>query len=121
MKEMQSIESPLREEVALLHSRFCSGLAYPTRIIIIYALTDRAWNVSDLADHLSVAQPVVSRHLNILRERGIVLAERDGRNVSYRLADARIIQALDLFRSIIADQLQAQAQLVQSANFESMP
>ncbi|MCL4250483.1 MAG: winged helix-turn-helix domain-containing protein [Anaerolineae bacterium] len=116
MKKKQSIEAPLREEVALLHSRFCSGLADPTRILIIYALADHAWNVSDLADHLNVAQPVISRHLNILRERGIVLAERDGRNVSYRLADVRIIQALDLFRSIIGDQLQTQAQLVQRAN-----
>ncbi|MCC6612134.1 MAG: winged helix-turn-helix transcriptional regulator [Anaerolineae bacterium] len=118
MKENQLLESPLRDEIALVHSRFCSGLADPTRILIIYSLAERPWNVSELADHLDVAQPVISRHLNILRERGIVVAEREGRNVSYQLADGRIVEALNLFRSIIADQLYAQAQLVEYAVIE---
>ncbi|MBE0690257.1 MAG: winged helix-turn-helix transcriptional regulator, partial [Anaerolineae bacterium] len=112
------MDSPLRDEIALVHSRFCSGLADPTRILIIYALAERSWNVTELADHLDVAQPVISRHLNILRERGIVVAEREGRNVGYQLADDRIVEALNLFRSIIADQLHAQEQLVQFAAIE---
>ena len=107
------MNAQLQEEIALLHSKFCSGLADQSRMLIIYELSEQPHNVSELAERLSLAQPVVSRHLAILRERGIVTAEREGRAVYYRISDPRIIEALNLLRSIIADQLHAQAQLAE--------
>jgi len=80
---------------------------------IIYELSDQPYNVSELVARLNISQPVISRHLKILRECGIVLAERDGRVVCYRLSDPRVVQALNLLRSMIADQLHAQAQAAQ--------
>ena len=108
------MNAQLREQVALLHSQFCSGLADQSRMLIVYELSDEPRCVNELVERLSMAQPVVSRHLKILRERGIVVAEREGRSVTYSLADDRIVQALDLLRSIIADQLTAQAHIVES-------
>jgi DNA-binding transcriptional ArsR family regulator len=107
------MNAQLQEEIALLHSHFCGGLADQSRMLLIYELAEQPRNVGELAERLKMAQPVVSRHLAILRERGIVTAEREGRAVYYRIADERIIQALDLFRAIITDQLHAQAQLVE--------
>lgn len=108
------MDTQLRDEVALLHSQFCSGLADQSRMLIVYELAEQPRCVNELAERLRLAQPVVSRHLKILHERGIVTALRDGRSMEYRLADERIVQALDLLRSIIADRLLAQAQLVES-------
>ncbi|MCU0498259.1 MAG: metalloregulator ArsR/SmtB family transcription factor [Anaerolineae bacterium] len=101
-----------REEVALLHSRFCASLADPTRMLIIYELSDASRNVGELATRLNIAQPVISRHLKILRDSGIVVSERDGRAVYYRLSDERVVQALNLLRSMIADQVNALAKIV---------
>jgi DNA-binding transcriptional ArsR family regulator len=51
--------------------------------------------------------------LNILRERGMVNAQRDGQSVVYQLADERTIQALDLLRAILGDNLKSRGQLAQ--------
>jgi DNA-binding transcriptional ArsR family regulator len=112
------MDSRVREEVALLHSRFCAGLADQSRMLIIYELSEQPRNVSELVERLNMAQPVVSRHLKILRDCGIVTADRDGRSVIYRLSDERVVQALNLLRSIIADQLSAQAELAHMAQIE---
>jgi DNA-binding transcriptional ArsR family regulator len=104
----------LREEIAQLHAQVCSGLADPNRILLLYALAEQSHTVNDLASALLLPQPTVSRHLKILRERGMVSAQRDGQSVYYTLADQRILEALDLLRAILADSLESQVTLARS-------
>ena len=59
-------------------------------------------------------QPLVSRHLKILRERGMVTTERRGTVIVYSLADNRLIQALDLLRAVMHDGLTRRVELVQA-------
>jgi DNA-binding transcriptional ArsR family regulator len=101
----------LREEVTRLHAQVCSGLADPNRIMIIYSLADGPRNVTDIAAAVELPQPTVSRHLKILRERGIVRSEREGQMIVYRLCDLRVVQALDLLRASLGDMLKDQAAL----------
>ncbi len=110
----------LREEVVRLHANVCSGLADPNRILIIYSLAESSRNVSEIASMVDLPQPTVSRHLKILRERGIVRSERDGQTINYRLTDQRIVQALDLLRAALADMLKDQAALARQVN-EKIP
>lgn len=105
----------LREEVTRLHAQVCSGLADPNRILLIYALSEGRSNVNDLARKLELPQPTVSRHLKILRERGIVRAERSAQSVIYSLTDHRIVEALDLLRAVLAGSLEGHAALVRQA------
>ena len=106
----------LREEVNRMHAQVCSGLADPNRILIIYSLAEGPRCVNDIAAAMEIPQPKVSRHLKILRERGIVRAERVGQSINYRLTDSRIIEALNILRAILADQLKDQALLARQAN-----
>jgi DNA-binding transcriptional ArsR family regulator len=99
------------EEILELHAQVCAGLADPKRIMILYELVPGPRNVSDLAASLGMPQPAVSRHLKVLRERGMVTSERQGPSVHYSLTDLRIIQALDLLRAVMADKLRNQAAL----------
>ncbi len=105
---------PLLQEVTELHAGICNGLADPTRILMLYALVDSPRNVNDLTKTLNLPQPTTSRHLKILRQQGLVIGERDGLYIYYRLADERIIEALDLLRTILNDRLTYRASLVQS-------
>lgn len=105
--------NPLREEITQLHANICSGLADPMRILMLYALSKDPCNVSQLSKILNLPQPTTSRHLKVLRERGLVKAQRDGLYVYYHLADQRIIDALDLLRDILNDRLTHRASLVQ--------
>lgn len=106
----------LREEVTRLHAQICSGLADPNRIMIIYSLADGPHNVTEIAADVELPQPTVSRHLKILRERGIVRSERDGQTINYQLCDQRVVQALDLLRGALGDMLKDQADLARQVN-----
>jgi DNA-binding transcriptional ArsR family regulator len=105
---------PLESEIRELHAQICQALADPTRILLLYALVDSPKNVGELAEELSLSQPNVSRHLKVLRERGMATATREGANVVYSLADKRVIKALDLMRGMLADQLAQRAQLAEA-------
>jgi DNA-binding transcriptional ArsR family regulator len=108
------VTQSLTQEITQLHADICSGLADSRRILILYALSEKPSNVSDLAVSVGISQPAASRHLNILRERGMVSAQRDGQSVIYSLADERIIQALDLLRAVLASKIKNQAALVEN-------
>ncbi len=104
--------SNLTLEVNQLHADICSALADPTRILILYLLSEQAFTVGDLTGRLNTTQPTTSRHLKILRERGLVRSNRQAQNVEYSLNDLRIIDALDLLRSVLRDTLSQQANLI---------
>lgn len=103
---------PQSEELNLLHANICQALGDPTRIQILYALHEQPRHVTALADDLDLPQPTVSRHLRVLRQRGLVLTERKGPAVIYYLADDRIIGVLDTMRSVLRDAIARQSSIV---------
>ena len=112
------VNQALKQEITQLEANFCAALSDPTRILILYALTERSLNVTELTNELGIPQPTTSRHLKILRERGLVYTERQGTVITYYLADARIIQAMDLLRSVMRDRLAQQVSLIEEVQLE---
>ncbi len=111
----------LAQEIRQLHARICAALADPTRILILYLLKDEPLNVNALVEKLDMPQPSVSRHLRVLRERGLVSAGRQGQSVYYVLNDSRVVEALDLLRAVLADRLVKQADLANRVTQEFIP
>lgn len=107
------ISQTLAQEVSQLEADLCFALADPTRILMLYALDERSRNVTELTQELGITQPTASRHLKILRDRGLVSASRQGVNIHYELNDKRLIQALDLLRSVLRDRLAYHANLME--------
>jgi DNA-binding transcriptional ArsR family regulator len=105
------MDPQINREVELLHDRICLALNDSRRLLILYALYQHPHAVNELATALNIPQPGVSHHLKILRERGLVHAHREGTSVTYSLADARLIQALDLLRGVLRDSMAAQARM----------
>lgn len=103
---------PTLDELDVLHRNICQAVGDPKRIQIIYALRNEPRYVTALADLLDMPQPTVSRHLSILKQRGIVACERNGAAMVYRLADDRIVDVLDTMRALMRDVLAQQANLV---------
>ena len=104
----------LELEVIQLHAEICAGLADPNRILILYELSQSPRNVTELSTNLKMPQPLVSRHLKVLRDRGMVIPTRRGTVIQYSLADNRLIQALDLLRAVMRDGLTKRAELVEA-------
>lgn len=108
------VDKKLEIEIDMLHKRICQALADPTRILILYHLADKPCYVNELVEVMNIPQPTISRHLGVLRERNLVATERDGSTIMYTLADKRIIDALDIMRSILATQLANSIEIAQS-------
>jgi ArsR family transcriptional regulator len=104
----------LENEITQLHAEICAGLADPNRIMLLYSLSQSARNVTELCNELEMPQPLISRHLKVLRERGMVTTERRGTLIVYTLSDKRLIEALDLLRAVMHDNIAKRAELVQS-------
>jgi len=106
------VNQTLKQEIIQLEADFCAALSEPTRIFILYALNDQPLNVTEITNELGIPQPTTSRHLKVLRERGLVYTERQGTVITYHLADERIIQALDLLRATMRDRMAQRANLI---------
>jgi DNA-binding transcriptional ArsR family regulator len=106
----------LQEEITQLHADLCSAMADATRILMLYALAEKPYCVNDLAAELSISQPAASRHLKILRERGLVRPLRQGPSVEYSLVDSRLIEALNILRSVLRDRIVYRAGLMEAEN-----
>lgn len=101
----------LEIEINLLHERVCSALGDPKRILILYLLNKQPQCVNEIAEALSTPQSTVSRHLSVLRERKLVMAERSGTTIQYALTDNRIISALNTMREILVTQLEGETRV----------
>jgi DNA-binding transcriptional ArsR family regulator len=71
------------------------ALADPLRLAVLHQLMGGPATVSDLASATSATQSNLSNHLALLRERRLVRAERQGRQVVYAVRDATVAELLE--------------------------
>jgi len=97
--------SKYNPELYRIKANLCKTLADPRRQMIISELRDGEKTVSEISEAIGTPQPATSHHLAILRDRGVVIARRDGANVFYSLANPRIIEACDIVQDILISQM----------------
>ena len=68
----------------------------------------------ELAEELEHSQPATSRNLKVLRDRGLVYTVRQGTTLEYHLADPRLVEALNMLRSVLRDRLSYQSSLMET-------
>ena len=93
------------DEITILQAEILKTLASPRRLNILHELARGPMEVGRLAEAIGASQPSVSQHLAVLRTAGIVEAERDGREVRYRLADPDVLIACGLMRAVLERRL----------------
>jgi DNA-binding transcriptional ArsR family regulator len=106
------ISQVLSQEVCLMEAELCSAFSDPTRILILYELDEQPRTVTELTVDLNLSQSTVSRHLKVLRDRGLVAADRQGTNMHYHLTDRRLLEALNILRAVMRDRIMHRANLV---------
>jgi len=101
----------LYELKAGMHKAF----ADPKRLIIIEELRKGQKSVGDLTRILAIPQAAISRHLAVLRERGVVSSRRESTNVFYTLVDPRICDIVDTMHSLLLSRIEKSRRLVEKA------
>jgi ArsR family transcriptional regulator len=74
------------------------GSEYRLRIVELLAAGERC--VCEISPHLPTSFSVVSHHLSVLEQAGIIASRRDGRWMRYRLTDPDVLQLLDSARRL---------------------
>ena len=109
------------DEITELQAEILKTLASPRRLDILHRLAAGPVEVGRLAEELGLAQPNVSQHLAVLRAAGLVEAEREGREVRYRLSDPDVMVACGVMRRVLERRLDRLASLVSNGNGSPSP
>ena len=87
--------SLLSAESARAVAETMQALATPSRVRILSRLALGACPVGELAGDVAMEQSAVSQQLRVLRHLGLVVGERDGRQVIYALHDDHVRALLE--------------------------
>lgn len=68
-----------------MNDLFFQALSNPYRREIIRLLKWKNMNAGEIAEHFQIAQPSVSRHLDVLKKAEIITVERRGTQLIYSL------------------------------------
>jgi DNA-binding transcriptional ArsR family regulator len=88
-----------------LKARIFNALSDPARLDILEFLRDGEKCVCEIIPHVRLIQPVVSRHLKILKDCGMVKDRKDGNKRLYSITDLRLFAIVDAMTPALADTL----------------
>ena len=86
-------------------AKIFNALADPIRLDIIDFLRDGEKCVCEITPHLNLVQPLVSRHLKILKNAGLVKRRKKSTWHYYSLTDKRIIDIIDKLTPDLAESI----------------
>jgi ArsR family transcriptional regulator len=103
-------------EIFQMQAELCRSLGDAKRLMILHELGDGERSVGKLSESLSVSQSNMSQHLSVLRKVGLVTTRRQGSAVYYRLANPRIMEACEMVRRVLVEQMEGSQALASRIN-----
>jgi ArsR family transcriptional regulator len=96
---------PKRNNQNRLKAKIFNALSDPARLEIIEFLREGERCVCEIIPHVSLIQPLVSRHLKILKDCGLVKDRKEGNRRLYSVTDPRIFEVVDAVTPELVDVL----------------
>lgn len=119
------MEREVERRLYQLQAELCHVLADPTRLELLALLSEGPKPVKELIEATGQRQAKISQHLTVMRQRGILRAQRNGTEMHYSVADPRILEACHITRAVLLQQLATQGdlatQLVSHGSHEPEP
>jgi len=100
------------KELYEIHAEMCKVFSNSTRLEILNLLRDKELSVTELIDKTKLTQANISQHLSIMKSKGIVISDRKGKNIYYRLMNPKIIKAFDIIGDVLAEKLKKDGEIV---------
>lgn len=77
------------------------ALSDPTRRKILQLLKERDLTAGEIAESFNISKPSISHHLNLLKQAGLVIDERQGQNIYYSLNTTVFQELMGFFLNLI--------------------
>ncbi|HEC76402.1 MAG TPA: ArsR family transcriptional regulator [Thermoplasmatales archaeon] len=96
-KAVQKVKSKMLDDETILKIANTSKiLGDPTRVKILFALSQKELCVCDLAYLLGMTQSAISHQLRVLRSNNLVKFRKEGKIVYYSLADEHVVKLIEM-------------------------
>lgn len=82
-------------------AKVMKAMAHPSRLMMVDALSDGELCVCDLQELVGHDMSTVSKHLRVLKQAGILVDERRGKQIFYRLKVPCILNFFECVESVI--------------------
>ena len=92
---MTVLEISTDQDVLEEAAQMLKAVAHPVRLSIMSLLQDGKMTVTEIFERAGVEQAVASHHLSIMKDRGVLLSVRDGKNMFYSLKHPKMLQIVD--------------------------
>lgn len=112
LRNQEIMKRELDKQIFALHADVCKILANPKRLEILQILRNNELTVTEIVDKIGANKANISQHLAIMRIKGILCQRREGQHIYYRVANNKVIQAFDLMREVLFEQLSKHHDLV---------
>ncbi len=95
-------------ELTAAQAEIFKALGHPTRLTIVQALARKPRCVCELVDLVPGAQATTSRHLDMLRQAGVVRRHREGTRMIYELALPCLLRTMPCVTEALRARIAAQ-------------
>lgn len=72
------------------------AIGHPVRLKIVFGLLMNECCVKDIWECMDLPQPLISQHLSLLKNKGIVTSTREGNKTIYRVDNPLVVKAIGL-------------------------
>ena len=105
MNANSTLKAPNDDENGFtMQAEICKSLSHPFRLKLIEVLKNGPKNVSEIENETEQAQPFISQHLRVLRDKKIVSCESKKQERYYSLTSPRVLEICKIFAKL-ADEM----------------
>lgn len=99
-----------------IQADLCRCMSNALRIEIVHYLRNGPKRVTDIVNATAQPQATISRHLGVLRDGGVLSAQRQGQDVYYQIANFKILHICDLMKEVLVEEAIIRSRLVQGVD-----
>jgi len=81
------------------NSELLKTLGHPIRLQMVEGLMSNECNVNKIMNVLKIPQSTASQHLGKLKDRGVLIARKEGVRTCYKVVDQKAIDIIKILRS----------------------
>ena len=102
------------KELYNIHADMCKVFSNSIRLEILNLLRDKEMSVTEVIKKTKLSQANISQHLSIMKSKGIVVSDRKGKNIYYKLTNPKIIKAFDIIKEVLTERLKGHERIVKN-------
>ena len=87
-----------------LQADICKIFSNDKRLEIINLLKHKEISNQEIMRETGLSKVSISKHMNVLKSKGVIVSRREGQQLFYSIANPKIIQACTLMREVLVDQ-----------------